>query len=267
MEHFVDMMRYWNWDYWKLLMFIAAIGAVSMAILQLINELTPFRSIYHAYLLREWIAERLALYEEGLKSSPAPAPAPKADVNIAFTQLIAQATGGHSRPLLGLAPAQLVAQINAAAQGALDDAQANFALIVALSQPTSAQIPLILKRAAIAPSESGHIEDLAILYETPSAAMLSEDSLKRYMEARNRIVHRIQRNLDGMQITFGSNSAWLNQVLAILISIALCYLIVARTREPGHSYFLSLLLLGVFAGYVAPIFGDIVNAIRKLGKA
>jgi hypothetical protein len=80
MEHFVDMMRYWDWDYWKLLMFIVAIGAVSIAVLQLVIDLTPFRSAYHAYLLRNWIKERLARYKQAVKNfqSVGEAPAPRA---------------------------------------------------------------------------------------------------------------------------------------------------------------------------------------------
>ncbi len=92
--------------------------------------------------------------------------------------------------------------------------------------------------------------------------------MKRFMEARTRVVHRIQRNLDGLQITLGNTSSVITQILAILISIAICYIITINTRgDSQHTYILTVLLIGISAGYVAPVLGDVVTGIRRWGRS
>jgi hypothetical protein len=268
-EHFVDMMRYWDWNYGKLLAFIVALGAVATALLQLINDLTPVRTTYHLWLLRRWIDERVRFYQgKGDPRLPH-----TVDADEALSQLIAHATGGHSRAFLGLLPSQLVAQINAAAQGALENPAANVSLIAVLAQPTEPQVPLVLKsgQAATATHVQGHIDDLLLLLELadrsgPSMSPINPEDMKKYMEARTRVVHRIQRNLDGMQITLGNNSAVANQLLAILISTIICYAIVIQTRNSAHTYFYTVLLIGISGGYVAPLLGDLVAVVRRWGR-
>jgi hypothetical protein len=277
MNHLIDMMRYWDWNYANLLGYIVTLGAVTMALLQLINDLTPIRAICHTYLLRQWIGERVNLYKKQSGSRPVSA-------DDALAQLIAHATGGHWRALLGLPPPQLVAQINAAAQGALENPEANYSLIAVLSQPAETQIPLVLQRGQVAARVPSHIEDLSVLLEAPSppsppvaegdqtdagkAAKDYEDNMKRYVEARTRVVHRIQRNLDGMQITLGNTSALVTQLLAILISVLICYIITVNTRsDPERTYFATVLLLGISAGYIAPLLGDLVMGLRRWGRA
>jgi len=269
-EHLIDMMSYSNWDYLRLLTYILALGAFVMALLQLINDLTPVRAIYQTTMLRKWIDLRIKLFHRTTSGGPHPV-----TTKDALRQLIDQATGGHSRALLSLPPSQLVAQINAAAQGALDNVPANFALLAVLGQPTQAQIPFLLQRTSASPSQITHFGDLMTLAtppepptaDIPSATRQFDEETKRYVEARTRVVHRIQRNLDGMQITLGNSSALANQIIAILIGIALTYTIIIYTRiSPDRSYALTVLLLGVLTGYVAPILGDVVTAIRRFGQ-
>lgn len=273
MDHLIDMMRYWNWDYWKFLAFLIALGAVTMALLQLILDLTPARSLFHAFLLRQWIKQRTSLYNKLLKLPRSLTEtasrrvknqiAFEVDERRAFSQLIANATGGHARALFGLAPPQLVAQINAAAQGALEDVRSNFALIAVLSQPIMSRLPDLSK---VAPELGDHEQDLLALLNPPDKREPNPDQVKKYLDARNRVATRIQRNLDGLQITLASDSALINQILAIIVATGICYLIVMKTRAPEHTYLYSVLIIGVAGGYIAPILSDIVVAIRKLGR-
>src|SRR5436305_744899 len=158
MDHLVDIMRRWDWNYAALLGYILALGAFTMALLQLINDMTPIRAVTHLLLVRRWIRRRVDLYAESNASNPersersgptpAPADASANDVTVtdAIAQLIAHATGGHWLALFGLAPPQLVAQINAAAQGALENPQANYALIAVLSQPADTKAVSLVPR-------------------------------------------------------------------------------------------------------------------------
>lgn len=275
MEHLIDMMRYWDWNYTKLIGYILALAAFTMALLQLINDLTPIRAICHTFLLRRWIDERAKLYKA---AGPTPI-----SVDDALAQLIAHATGGHWRALLGLPPPQLVAQINAAAQGALENPEANYSLIAVLSQPAETQIPLVLQGGTVATRLASHINDLIALLKPPQAPTPSsepadqgiaakaakdyDDSMKLYVEARTRVVHRIQRNLDGMQITLGNTSALVTQLLAILISVVICFIITINTRgDTERSYLATVLLLGASAGYIAPLLSDLVIGLRRWGR-
>jgi hypothetical protein len=283
MEHFDDLMKTLGGDYANLLGYILALAAFTMALLQLVNDLTPVRAICHTFLLRSWIRERVRLYGAAGGLSPTKVGAP-IDTNEALAQLTAHATGGHPLALFGLPPPQLVAQINAAAQGALDNPAANYSLIAVLSQPADAYIPRLLPRSQTPGRVASHIEDLSILLDPPvspppvegeggesdakrQAAMKDyESKMKRYADARTLIVHRIQRNLDGMQITLGNASAVVTQILAILIAVAICYAITVKNLIPEHTYFTTVLLIGISAGYIAPVLGDIVVAIRRFGR-
>jgi hypothetical protein len=273
MEHLVDMMRYWDWNYTKLIGYILTLAAFTMALLQLLNDLTPIRAICHTFLLRRWIDERAKLYKA---TGPIPI-----SVDDALAQLIAHATGGHWRALLGLPPPQLVAQINAAAQGALENPEANYSLIAVLSQPAETQIPLVLQGGKVATHLASHIDDLTALLKPPqaptpepadqgvaaTAAKDYDDALKLYVEARTRVVHRIQRNLDGMQITLGNTSVLVTQLLAILISVVICFIITINTRgDTERTYLATVLLLGASAGYIAPFLGDLVIGLRRWGR-
>ena len=302
-------MDFFQGNYWNLLALILALGAIATALLQLINDLFPVRAVSHTFLLQRWIEKRARMYKTagGTSSSSSssrsarndddarkyeaprkddappegearPGQTPPVNTEEALAQLIAHATGGHWRALLGLPPAQLVAQINAAAQGALENPKANYSLIAVLSQPTDSRILGVLKSGQVATRVPSHIEELSILLKPPpqpprdtepggKAMKGYQRRTKNYVEARTRVVHRIQRNLDGMQITLGNSSALITQILAILISIVFCSWIEFANLVSGKTHVVGILLVGISAGYVAPILGDIVAAIHRLGRA
>ena len=270
---------------WELLGLIIALGAVAMALLQLITALTPLRSILHAIWLRRWIAKRVQQYldyamdykrrkRERRIAQGFPADSsddlPEINTNAAFAQLITQATGGHSRSLFGLPSSQLVAQINAAAQAALENPEPNLALLIVLTQPTEPRVPLILRARQAQPDEdlAEYLEDLNEVGVYSGSYPTSESpELKRYMDARARSANRIQRNLDSMQITLGNDSAIADQIFAIFISICIAYLIV-RTEQPNSSIpFLMTIVLGIAGGYAALILSDVVAAIHRIARA
>jgi hypothetical protein len=287
MQYLNEFIDKWNGDYTKLLAYILALAVFTMALLQLLNDLTPFRAFSHMFLVRSWITKRVRLYK-------AEAAADTSDIETekALGQLVAHATGGDWRALFGLPPSQLVAQINAAAQGALDNPQANYALIAVLSQPANSSIPLILGKGRTTGNIKSHLDDLknlrdsqvpestddakraAVESATAEAGQHSE-RLQRYAEVRALIAHRIQRNLDGMQIGIANTGAVVIQILAIVIAVGICYLIardgsMSGSRDsvtPVSIASLSVLLIGISAGYLAPVLGDIVAAIRRFGRA
>jgi hypothetical protein len=293
----MDALADFNAHGWQLLGLIIALGAVTMALLQLVIDLTPLRWFFQAYRVRRWIEKHLDDYERLLGNSNAwrdqggSDRLTDVDSDVAFEQLIALATGGYSRSF-GLSPPQLIAQINAAAQAALENPEANFSLLAALSLPAEPWrarvdwddvIPLdqhFLDLARVVEAsrtylraeeperskdpDNAHSGKAA---EDPKKSTSAENSeLKKYLDARARLANQIQRNLDGMQITLGYDSALANQISAIAISIVIAFIVVRVEQPNGPLPVLITLLVGIAAGYAAPLLGDIVAAIRRLGR-
>jgi hypothetical protein len=291
---------------WDLLGAIVLLAAVSMAFLQLINDLLPVRAIFHNWRLRKWIRQRAATYEQ-FSGKPKNRPFPVVDPEDARIQLISHSTGGNPWAFLGLPTDQLVAQINAASQIALEYPRQNFSLLAVLSQMSSPYLltapSFLTRRRERRASERGEpkkaskedqmsgpvLKDLDIVYRYVPSLMKAEPKGEgdapsprmpapppaNYLDARNRLSHTIQRNLDGLQIILTNNSLVWTQLLAIVISIILIPSAWWVTNLPMPSTVFDwpfmrtiglILLVGVAAGYVAPMLGDIVAAIRRLGR-
>jgi hypothetical protein len=179
--------------------------------------------------------------------------------------LIAHSTGGREGAFYCLPPAQLVAQINAAAQSALESPDENFSLLAVLSQPVPVRMRGIVARPAIK-VETNESDLVRVVEYHKSPPTTPEDpATKDYLAARTRLVHRIQRNLDGLQIVLARDSSVWNQSLAIVIATAIAFLWYSD-RSAGFFTLrptAGLILAGFSAGYLAPIFGDLVVAIRS----
>lgn len=297
---------------WDVLGAILLLGAASIALLQLINELTPVRTLFHRRWLRRWIEKQADAYR---RSAGRPADrSPRVDAHEAFVLLVSHSTGGSAWEFLGLPTDQLVAQINAAAQIALEYPKQNFSLLAVLSQTTTpgpmASRSILLRRSLWnprSPAQSQHTpkeEELSrtlqqdletILRGAPEqpgpgakkgaaaskkkGAAVSEPAStpesQDYFDARNRLGHAVQRNLDGLQIGLTNGTAIWNQALAIGVSIALIPVAWLSASLPlpdmatpiGVLKTVGMVLpVGIAAGYVAPVLGDIVIAIRRLGR-
>lgn len=264
---------------WQLLGLIAALGAVTMAILQLVTDLFPLRSIFQAIWLRRWIGQRVTQHLKSAAAVDAQSGEEATDAELkeevprlrddAFTQLILQATAGHSQAFFGLSTSQLVAQINAAAQAALENPEQNSLLLAVLTQSTDPWAPLLIRSKKERNDErtSQYMGDLDEVGRYSGSYPPAESpELKSYLDARTRLLHRIQRNLDSMQISLTNDAAWVNQIFAILISLGIAYLIIRTKEASSPSFWWMVLLLGVAGGYAAPLLGDIVVAIRRLGR-
>ena len=88
---------------------------------------------------------------------------------------------------------------------------------------------------------------------------------KQYLEARTRVGHRIQRNLDAVQIALGSRWQFWMQSTAVILSILV---LEAAVVAVGGATNLSALLLavpvGILGGYLAPVVRDLVAALQTL---
>jgi hypothetical protein len=100
-----------------------------------------------------------------------------------------------------------------------------------------------------------------------------------YNDARNRVAHRMQRNLDAIHIAIASDWKYVMQGLALVLSVAASYYLVFRTSAPisdesirdydrlpvdfSRAQILAV-VVGISAGFLAPVLRDVLAALQGL---
>ena len=212
---------------WRIVGALVAAGVVAMAILQVIKELTPIR---HAFQ-RQWVGRWIAARCEDFNKNPG-------------VQSIG--AGGAETDLIDLAAEQLIAQMNAAAQAALDYPGKHRDLLAMISEGV----------------EVADIE--AVLAYVPRA---EESPPQEYLDARNRVGNRIQRNLDGMQISLSSRWQFWMQGAALLITVIIIEVAIVGAGSATFGAMVLGVPIGIVGGYIAPVARDLVAALRSLRGA
>ncbi len=231
---------------------LAIAGTLAMAILQVIKELTPVRRGYQRKWLERWFRVRAEKFtKDAVHAGPNVVPSAflesdKFSAAKAQSTLVELATGGEANAFYDLAIEQVVAQMNAAAQIALEYPHVYFPLLAVLSQ--GADMEDVVR--VVARAEAGTRE--------PEPAAL---------DARNRVGHRIQRNLDGIQIALGSRWKLWMQSVSITLTVAFVELaIVTNVTDYNFATLLVGVVLGIVGGYIAPVTRDVVAALQSLRK-
>lgn len=216
---------------------LAAVGTISMALIQVVKELAPVRRWYQKRWLTAWLARQIA------KAEPIEADLPAASPDLVRDALVELATGGDERAMFDLSADQMVAQMNAAAQMALDYPQLNKPLLRALSAGASR-------------------DDLMLIFLLSSPDEEASPS-STFNDARNRVGHRLQRNLDGLMIALGNDWRWWMHFCAIGLTILLVEA-AAISYGLSASQLLLAAFIGLIGGYLAPIARDLVAALQSL---
>lgn len=235
---------------WQMVGAVTAAGTIAMAILQVVKDLTPLRRIFQRWWISGWIAAHVASFNrirqgKGVDQTALPS------VSAEKTQmvLVALATGGDERAFYELAIEQMVAQMNAAVQITLDYPKRFYDLLAVMS-------------------EGSELDDVAtIVTKSPTGTRAKKASPSGdYLEARARVSHRIQRNLDAIQISLGSRWQFCMQLTALALSTLLLEVAVLSVAGATAGTFLIALLIGVVGGYLAPVTRDLVAALQTLRK-
>ncbi len=220
---------------WQVVGVLVAAGALSMAILDAIKNFSPIRRWFHSRWIRRWIEVRTATFNtSGLL--------PQIDPGKTIIQLIDLSTGGEEHALFNLPSEQLIAQINAAAQAALDYPQRYAEVLASLSQGADR-------------------EDVQQLLDVGSG---TGDVDQRVLDARNRVGNRIQRNLDGAQIALKDRWQLIMQLVAMFIAILLLELAVLFSSSGDIAAAVLAIPIGIAGGYLAPVLRDLVVALQQL---
>jgi hypothetical protein len=270
------------------------IAVVVMGVLQASKDLLPVRRYFQQYWLRQWITVRSRRYRRvSLLGDPTVrqrrrrretggaiaqavtavtenrwarwtaflllfGPLWRMDraASEAWDSLIALAVGGRKGGLFRLPSEQLVGQMNAAAQYAVEYPNRYNSLLRILSQ-------------GVQPNNKTDAEDIANLqkYAQDNPDQKKPDSgisdgkaptipapPQEYMIARSRISNRIQRNLDAIHVALAGDWKFFMQVLAIILAFALAYNL--WDDRPGVS-----LLVAFASGYLASIIRDVLAIV------
>lgn len=163
-------------DAWTLVGVLAAVGSLTMAALQVMKQLLPVRRAFQKRKIEDWIGSGSG---DGPKT---------------VQLLVDLATGGQSNAFFDLPIEQLVAQMNAAGQ-------------ITLDYPANYQLLLTALCKGADPADIA-----AVVAGSPQPP----GSQQAFLDARNRVSHRMQRNLDGLQIAIGDRWQFWLQFTSIL---------------------------------------------------
>ncbi len=252
---------------------IAAVGVLSMAIIQTIKDMLPVRNWFQQFFVRRWMQQKANdsrnetiswlrgggsewFSEEGERTDPRAQMAKferGPDWAVAERDLFKLATDGDDKALYDLPIEQLCGQINAAAQVVLDRPADHPDLMLCLA---SVADPVDIARVMFPPAEA------------KAARPVDDDEGRRrhdsFVDARTRVTHQVQRAIDALQITAGYRWKFGLQVISIGLSGVIAAIGVWRFA-PGAGLS-SVLVIGVLGGFLAPVARDLVAALQQLRK-
>ena len=220
---------------------LAAVGVLSMALLQTAKDIFPLRRWFQAAWIRAW------LRDQATKAPPIPGAAVNADK--AEGDLVRLATSGDRSALFDLPIEQVTGQMNAAGRMVLDFPWEHDHLFRCLAAQANA-------------------DDVRKLIE--SRPPLSAEEKSALIDARNRVTNQVQRSLDGLQISAGFRWKLYLQVASIVLSGLIVWAgLMLFVREPIEVFVRHLPLYiatAIVGGFLAPVARDLVAALESLRK-
>jgi hypothetical protein len=223
---------------------MAAIGVLSMAILETAKNLLPLRRAFQRRFVRKWLGSKASEAGAANKGKAPNAAAAQAD-------LVRLATSGDADALYDLPIEKLCGQVNAAAQSVIDfPAQHEDLLRCLASLCNAADVDLLLSPPAGGP---------------PGQAVV---------DARARVIHQVQRSIDGLQIAADHRWTLSLRLTSFLLCFALTLVALNVpiqssalqsahfTGDPGS--YVKFFLVAIAAGFIAPVAKDLVSALQQL---
>jgi len=235
---------------WQVVGAVTAAGTIAMAFLQVVKDLTPLRRGFQHWWMSGWIASHTAEFNRTRQGKGVDRDTlPRISDGTAGTLLVELATGGDERAFYELAIEQMVAQMNAAVQITLDYPKQYYDLLAVMS-------------------EGADLDDVAtVISDSPTGSRAKKAPPSGdYLEARARVSHRVQRNLDAIQISLGNRWQFFMQLLALTLSTLLLEVAILSVAGATFGTILIALVIGVVGGYLAPVTRDLVAALQTLRK-
>lgn len=217
---------------------LAALGAVAMALVQIVKELTPMRTILQRRWLVAWLDKDWCHGDKLAESLDLP---PQAQTLI--DSMADVTAGGEAHSLYELAGDQMMQQMLRSAPVILDNPRRYCRLLVRLTRGLAK-------------------EDLSCIMHAPHDGGAASE---QYYDARARALRRIERNLDGAALVLTSKwRFWMHcSALAatlVVVSFALWLDGISLDWEMCG----TVLVIVVLGGYFAPVTKDLLTALREL---
>jgi hypothetical protein len=221
---------------------LAAIGLLTMALIQAARNLVPLRGYYHEDQVRSWLGEDAVatLHERLQTASPE-----------AFYDLPIQSICGQ---IAAVAEAVLVEEL-----GSSESINAN-----------KGQVSALLK-GLVGLGAAADLQELETVSKSLGAAETTDKQQKEQSRALDRIRSRlgahIQRNIDNFQITAGAGWRRRLRITAFVLSTIMSASLLTGLELGWLRFFAFLgaaLVGGFIGGYLASIFRDSVAVIEKL---
>jgi hypothetical protein len=214
---------------------IVALSTFSMAILQTSKDLLPIRRLFHRWFLKKWFEQKC-----GTTGNP----------EAAEKDLVDLATDGDRNAFYDLAIEQLCGQITAAAQIVLEYPGEHAELLQCLTAqgPNWAIANLTKLRGAMREN-----------FESLKAAGAKEE-MQSLGDAKTRMLHQVQRSVDGLQIsaTYRWKLYW--QLASFVFSVMVAMVAIQSQRFPWS----TSLFIGLSAGFLAPVARDLQAKLQQV---
>ena len=214
---------------------IAALSTFSMAILQTSKDLLPIRRIFHQWFLKKWFKAKC-----GSTGNP----------EAAEKELVALATDGDKNAFYDLAIEQLCGQISAAAQIVLEypGDHAQLLQCLAAEGPKGAIEHLTKQRGSLREN-----------FESLKAAGATAE-MQSLGDAKTRMLHQVQRSIDGFQIsaTYRWKLYW--QLASFILSMIIA---IVASHSQNFPWSTSI-FIGLSAGFLAPVARDLQAKLQQV---
>ena len=221
---------------------LAAAGSISMALVQVIKEVTPLRTRYQERWFMHWIY----LQEGAFKcatTNVSTSVETKPTLSEVAPSVIALSTGGMRSALYDLAAEEMVAQMKQI-------------IPIILDEPKT--YPAALIRLSLGASTS----DLKLIL----AGQPSEGAAHDYFDARARVTRRMERSLDGVRIALSDRWRLWMQLASLAATTLVVQLAVGMSAKADWSVHLLAIPVGIVGGYFAPVMRDLLAVLQRLAK-
>lgn len=233
----------------KYALVLAAVGTISMALLELFKSLFLVRAHYHQLMFRKWIGK---------------------DHSDVLSEFFLLATGERSRTRYSFWRAifdqpseKMLGQIQAAANVALDypkNYPKFYSLLTrGLEEPQAS--------APEQPSDS--VKWMNYASEPPEKESQEPEGARHQRsreasQARARLSNAVARKLDAFQTNLEYWWARLNQTAAIILGAAIFWYAIHQSKDVHQIDTLTLMVASLLGGLVSPFAKDVVSALSGL---
>ena len=263
---------------------LAAVGALSMALIEAGKKLLDSRTRFQALRWTQWL--KRTPFERGILSSYIAKDAPALSQTLAYGELLQLCTGvprstandaaerliaqdGHlptrhaflrvdlpAHALFALDLSRMMGSIQEAADVALAAPHQNASLYLLM---TSGAEPVDIARWY----EDGPDSMIAIVDPSPNDRRAIKENADRFARLRQ----IVKRKLDGFQIYATDRWASWNQTVANLVGIVALFLILMwiKSKSPDAApTYATIVVLSLFGGILSPLAKDLVSALKRV---